>query len=323
MTRTIGQQAQKHPKVTVLMSVYNSEDYLVEAVESILNQTYKNFEFLIINDGSTDSSLRILREFSKRDSRIRLISRRNKGLVASLNEGLEKARGDYLARMDSDDISLPHRLATEVTYLDNNPDVVLVGSNYTVINENGKKLTTTNIFTHPDDLKVAQVTCNQYGHGSIMARRKALLAVGGYDPRVGHVEDYHLWTRLSRKYKIANIVDPLYLYRSNSQGVSQSNLNLQIKQTFAVRDAAFKHFLKNRRDYRIYGWHPSGRDYRRRKAVLLRNYSYLFRVNNKKIYALQYLLLAFLLEPTRKINLRYIKHTLGGVDIKHWEYEFL
>lgn len=311
------------PRVTVLMSVYNSEQYLAEAIESILQQTFRDFEFLIINDGSRDGSLKILKKYAKQDQRIRLISRPNKGLVASLNEGINEVRGHYLARMDSDDISLPHRLKQEAEFLDDNPSVSLVGSNYTVIDESGQQLTTTNVFTHPADLKVAQVACNQYGHGSIMARLKVLKEMNGYDASVGHVEDYDLWTRMSRVSKIANIEEPLYLYRRNTEGITQKNLELQIQQTYAVRDKAFSHFLKHRWQYRIFGWHPSGQDYRRRKAVLFRDLAYLYRKNNKPFPALLLLVCTWLLEPRLRKNLRYIKHTLKGVSLENWEYEFL
>lgn len=309
------------PTVTVLMSVYNSEDYLAEAIESILDQTYKDFEFLIINDGSTDSSLKIIKNY--KDKRIRLISRPNKGLVASLNEGIEKARGKYLARMDSDDISPAYRLQKEVTFLDTHPNVGMVGSNYTIIEEDGTELVTTNVFTHPHDLKVAQVTCNQFGHGSIMARLSVLKELNGYDASVGHVEDYHLWTRISRVTDIANFVEPLYFYRRNSEGVTQKNLQLQVDQTFAVRDEAFHHFLKHRREYHLFSWHPSGTNYRGRKATLFRDLAYLYRKNNRPFGAFMMLLCATALQPRTRKNYRYIKHTLKNVSMKHWEYEFL
>ena len=311
------------PRVTVLMSVYNSEQYLAEAIESILGQTFTNFEFLIINDGSRDGSLKILKAYEKKDPRIRLISRANKGLVASLNEGIEKAKGEYLARMDSDDVSVPTRLEKEAAYLDVHPSVGLVGSNYTVIDESGKHLTSTNVFTHPHDLKIAQVTCNQYGHGSIMARLELIKELGGYDVSVGHVEDYHLWTRLSRVADIANFEEPLYLYRRNSEGITQQNLALQIQQTFAVRNAAFKHFLTHRWQYKLFRWHPSGHAYRDRKAVLFRDFAYLYRQNGRRLNALLMLLCALVLQPRLRKNLRYIKHTLKNVSLDHWEYEFL
>jgi glycosyltransferase involved in cell wall biosynthesis len=292
-------------------------------VESVLNQTFRDFEFLIINDGSKDDSLDILKKYEKEDIRIRLISRKNKGLVASLNEGITKAKGEYLARMDSDDVSPPYRLEREVNFLDGHPEIGLVGSNYTIINESGEKLTTTNVFTHPDDLKIAQITCNQYGHGSIMARLDLIRRLSGYDSSVGHVEDYHLWTRLSRITNIANIEEPLYFYRSNSEGITQQNLRLQIQQTFAVRDEAFAHFLTHRSEYKLFHWHPSGSEYRRRKATLFRDLAYLYRKHNRRFHALIMLSAALLLQPRFRKNLRYIKHTLKNVSLDNWEYEFL
>ncbi len=309
------------PTVTVLMSVYNSQKYLKEAIDSILSQTYKDFEFLIINDGSKDRSLKLIESY--RDPRIRLISRSNWGLTRSLNQGIEHARGKYIARQDSDDISVRNRLSKEVSFLDEHHDIGLVGSNYTIMDEKGKKLVTTNVFTHPNDLKVAQVTCNQYGHGSILARSEILRKLKGYDASVGHVEDYDLWTRISRVTNIANFEEPLFLYRRNSQGVTQQNLQLQIEQTFAVRDKAFQHFLKHRHEYKVFSWNPSGTDYKRRKATLLRDYAFLYRRNRQPLMAVWMLLCAAIIQPKERKNYRYIKHTLKRVNMKHWEYEFL
>lgn len=303
------------------MSVYNSEKYLSEAIDSILNQTFRDFEFLIINDGSKDSSLEIIKSYN--DKRIRLISRENKGLVYSLNEGINKAKGLYIARQDSDDISVKDRLAKEVEYLENNPKIGLVGSNYSIINIKGKILATTNVFTHPIDLRLTQITCNQFGHGSIMARKKILQECNGYDSSVGHVEDYDLWTRISRIADIANIEEPLYLYRTNPEGITQQNHQLQIQQTFAVRDHAFLHFLKYRRQYRLLFYKPSGHSYRQRKAVLYRDIAFLYVKNGKNIRALFPLFLAILLQPKNKKNYLCLQYCVYPPRFDRWEYEFL
>ncbi len=303
------------------MSVYNSEAYLPEAIDSILNQTFDDFEFIIIDDGSKDGSLKIIKSY--KDNRIRLISRSNKGLTASLNEGLKLAKGEYIARQDSDDISIPTRLQKEVAYLDANPRVALVGSNYTVMEVDGTKLTTTNVFTRPADLKLTQITCNQYGHGSIMLRRSILKKTGDYDDSVGYVEDYDLWTRISRFADIANIEEPLYLYRRNTESITRKNLDLQIQQTFAVRDKAFKDFLTNRRQYRVFYYRPSGHRYRNRKAVLYRDLAYLHRKADRLFGGIQMMLLAILLEPFNKKNYRYLQYVLYKPRFDRWEYEFL
>lgn len=310
-----------NPRVTVLMSVYNSAKYLPEAIESILNQSYEDFEFLIINDGSTDDSLKIIKDYT--DKRIRLITRKNKGLTASLNEGISKAKGEFIARQDSDDVSVPNRLKDEVEFLDDNPSVGLVGSNYTIMDKSGKKLVTTNVFTHPNDLKLCQITCNQYGHGSIMMRKTIANECNGYDKSVGYVEDYDLWTKISRVSDIANIEKPLYLYRRLDESITRQNLDLQIQQTFEVRDRAFQHFLKNRRQYRVLFYKASGSEYKRRKAVLFRDIAYLYRKNDRLIGGIYMMSLAILLEPFNKKNWRYLQYVMYKPRFDRWEYEFL
>lgn len=310
-----------NPKVTVLMSVYNSEDFLAEAIESILNQTFKNFEFLIINDGSKDKSESIIKKYQ--DPRIRLISRENKGLTYSLNEGLKLAKGEYIARQDSDDISVKIRLQKEVEFLDSHLDFGMAGSNYTIIDETGKKLVTTNIFTHHDDLKMALITCNQFGHGSVMMRKSVLEEVGGYDKAVGTVEDYDLWTRISRKSKVCNFEQPLYLWRKSDESVVHSNHALNIRQTFDQRDRNFEHFLEHRSEYKIFNWHPSGTDYRRRKATMYRDLAYLYRMRDMPLGALKMVALAVLSQPKYKRNWKYLMLSLYKPWLYRWTYVFL
>ena len=118
----------KKPRISVLMTAYNSQQYVAQAMESILNQTFSDFEFIIINDGSTDDTARIIRQYATRDSRIKFIDNKvNKGLISVLNQGLELCKGEYIARMDSDDISIPTRFALQLEYMDAHPDVGVLG----------------------------------------------------------------------------------------------------------------------------------------------------------------------------------------------------
>lgn len=309
------------PRVTVLMSVYNSEDYLREAIDSILSQTFTDFEFLIINDGSIDNSLTIIQSY--KDPRIRLVDRENWGLTASLNHGLELARGDYIARQDSDDISLPKRFKKEVAYLDQNPSIALVGSNYTLIDHAGKPLVTTNVFTHPNDLKLALIACNQYGHGSVMIRKSIFEKVEPYDSSVGYVEDYDLWVRISREADVANIEESLYLWRKTEESITHSNHELQIKQAFAVRDKSFEYFLKHRRKYRVLNFNQSGRHYRYRKAALYRDFAFLYRNKKRRFNAAWMLVLAILMQPKAKRNYRHLAKIFLKPSSASWEFEFL
>ena len=311
------------PKVTVLMSVYNSQKYLKPAIESVLSQSFKDFEFLIIDDGSRDKSKAIIEQYAKKDPRIRLVSRPNKGLVVSLNEGLSKAEGEYIARMDSDDISDKSRLEKEVSCLDANPSIGMVGSNYTIIDKKGKKLVTTNVFTHHSDLKMCLITCNQFGHGSIMLRKSVLDEVGDYDASVGHVEDYDLWIRISRVSKVFNIEQPLYIWRKTEESITHSNHEAQIRQTFALRDKAFEHYLGHRREYKPFSVHVSGSDYRRRKSTMYRDLGYLYRAKDRPLGALWMIALAIIFQPNYKRNYKYLILTIYKPWFDRWTYEFL
>ncbi len=316
---------QSIPKISVVMSVYNGEDYLRPAIDSILNQTYRDFEFIIIDDGSTDSSKKIIESY--KDSRIRLISRKNHGLTYSLNEGLKLARAEYIARQDADDISLPHRFEKEVAFLDSHPDVGLVGSNYIAVDKTAKKVVVvSNVFMHHDDLKACLVLCNQYGHGSIMMRKSAIEKVAGikgYDKKVGHVEDYDLWVRLSRVSKVANIEDPLYKYRKVDTSVSHSKLEEQVQLTFKVRDKAFQHYLKHKHEYKPFRFHPSGKNYMERKSTMYRDYAYLARINDKPLLAIKFLIAAIICQPKLKRNYKYLVIAVYKPLLYRWRFDWL
>lgn len=138
------------PKVSVVMSVYNGEKYLPETIDSILNQTFKDFEFIIINDGSTDKTAKILTSYD--DPRIRIFNQENMGLTKSLNRAISLAKGEYIARMDADDISYPERLKKQVDYLNKNPDIGLVGSKYIRIDKRGRKIDEINVPIGTDNI---------------------------------------------------------------------------------------------------------------------------------------------------------------------------
>src|SRR5262245_23685731 len=127
------------PRVTVLMAVYNGERYLAEAIDGILQQVWRDFEFLIVNDGSTDSSVEILQRYADQDSRIRLVMRENRGLTRSLHDGVLEAKGKLIARMDADDVSLPERLSRQVAAFDRDPKLVVCGSAHDCIDQNGSE----------------------------------------------------------------------------------------------------------------------------------------------------------------------------------------
>ena len=202
-------------KVTVLMSVYNGGESIRTAVESILNQTYSNFEFLIVDDGSTDDTPDVLRSLVTEDSRIRVVrNRSNLGLGGSLNRGVAEARGELVARMDADDISHPERLERQVEFLTREPSVDVVGTQAVDIDSAGNLLASRSApMTHQAICRLIPWT-NPMIHPSVMFRRQAIIAVGSYDARLRYAEDYDLWFRcIAGGLKFANLPDCLLAYR--------------------------------------------------------------------------------------------------------------
>lgn len=215
------------PAVSVLLPVYNGETYLAEAIESILNQEFRDFELLVLDDGSTDQSMDIVRSFT--DGRIRLIrSNRNNGLVATLNLGIELSQGAFIARMDADDVSLPHRLGLQHDYLNRHPDIAMCGGAVKVMG-------TEEMWIQPQDPE--EVKCSLLfrcciAHPTVMIRRESLTTTGMfYDPRFKHAEDYELWVRLSRRTLITNLRIPLIRYRLHNNQVSRVHSTAQINRT--------------------------------------------------------------------------------------------
>jgi len=220
-----------NPKITVLLPVYNCELYIKEAVESILNQTFTNFEFLIIDDSSTDNTVAIIKTYN--DSRIQLIEKPvNTGYTNSLNLGLELAKGEYIARMDGDDISLPDRFFKQVTFLDSNQDVVLCGTNFSIIDTN--KII--GLPENNEEIKIALLKANSLAHPSVMIRNNKLQEFKLlYDLNKEPAEDYDLWVRLLGIGKIHNLQEILLNYRVHDTQVSQKREAQQMKSALESR----------------------------------------------------------------------------------------
>ena len=222
------------PRISVLMPVFNAERFVAEAVESILRQTFTDFEFLIIDDGSTDGSLRILERLASRDDRVRLVSRSHRGLVPALNELMNLARGEFVARMDADDIALPDRFDLQVAHLEHNPDVVCLGGGHQLIDCRGRILR--NIHHPGDDATLQELALEgrcPITHSSLMMRRQAVVAVGGYREEMREAEDLDLLLRLGEHGHIQNIDKILVQYRKHDAAKSWVNLE-SIPQYFKI-----------------------------------------------------------------------------------------
>ena len=207
-------------RASVLMSVYNGEQYLAEAINSILDQTFTDFEFVIINDGSTDSTDDILRSY--KDPRIRVFEQSNIGLARSLNRGVSLARGEYIARMDHDDLSMPERLAKQVDFLDTHPEVGIVGAACLFRDEIKGVEWKPPVHTLDEELRRNLIKGNPFIHTSVMMRKSLLEMVGGYDESYPFAQDYALWVQLATHTKMANLPDVLVVHREHWKTVSMA-----------------------------------------------------------------------------------------------------
>lgn len=217
------------PNVTVLMSVFNGKSHVGEAIESILNQTFTDFEFIVIDDSSTDNTLDILQSYATKDPRIILLKNEiNMGLTRSLNRGLKIARGKYIARQDADDISLPERLSIQTDFLDRKGNIGLLGTAYYVINNNGE---ITGLCRQPQtdtEIRWQMLFHNTFCHTSVMFRRE-LLSEGKYlyDENLRYSQDYDFWAKLLNNTIAANLDTPLVKFRSNEAGISATKTGEQ------------------------------------------------------------------------------------------------
>ncbi|MGZ3764610.1 MAG: glycosyltransferase [Mucilaginibacter sp.] len=206
-------------KITVLMPAYNAGKYIREAITSVLEQTYRNFELLIVNDGSTDDTISVVLSIS--DPRIVLVNKEHEGIAAALNTGLRLSDTYYIARFDADDICMPDRLEKQFNFLKDHPDYVLVGSEADYILESGEFLFSFKCIAHSNE----EVQNNLYVycpfiHSSVMYKRDEVIKAGGYNAHAHNFEDYLLWTSLAKTGKMQNLREPLIKVRFNPMSVT-------------------------------------------------------------------------------------------------------
>lgn len=215
-----------NPKISVLMTVRNAERFVSEAIESMLGQTFGDFEFIIVDNASTDRTRDIINSYS--DRRIILIeNKEDLGQTRSLNAGISKCRSELIARMDADDISLPNRLEEQYSFLRWNTNIAVVGSWYVEIDENGKVIREFRLPTDPLQIKIYLTGCSDLSyhcipHPIVLMRKKALLECGQYDERYIS-QDFDLWVRISRKFLLSNLKRVLFKYRINKDSQSSKS----------------------------------------------------------------------------------------------------
>ena len=217
-----------HPEVSVILSVYNQAQYLPQAINSILNQSFIDFEFIVIDDASTDNTPKILRQF--KDRRIRIFTHQHQqGLAQSLNQAVKHSRGEYLARMDADDVAYPPKLETQLNYLIHHPHIAACGTAVDLIDAASKKIGQKR---YPP--RITQALLMRYNpliHPTVMVRKE----VCTYDAKLNGAEDYDLWLHLGSKYQLTNINQVLLAYRINPRGISWSSLKHTELQAIKAR----------------------------------------------------------------------------------------
>jgi len=222
------------------MPVYNAELYLAEAVESILNQTFSEFEFIIIDDGSTDKSLSVLRSYAEQDERIKLVTRENKGIVTTRNELLSLARGKFFAIMDSDDISYPERLKRQLGVLEKKEKCLIVGCRDLLIDPEGLPITDINKYQYHKDVDAANLKFNVFQTlNSYMAVTEVVRAIGGYRNDVIYAEDRDIFLRLAEIGQIYVMPDVLYAYRQHYTNTCLLKRNEITRNVFRVVSDAY------------------------------------------------------------------------------------
>lgn len=230
------------PQVSVLMPVYNGERYLEAAIDSVLGQTMRDFEFIIIDDGSRDSSFRIIEHHATKEPRIRVIRLSHQGIVAALNKGIEESRGDFIARMDADDICFPKRLEKQVSYMLSHPDCVLLGTSRRNIDCYGIPVGRHKVVTKHEAIlrKMLNSPGGTVSHPTAIMRADVLKDLGGYDPNCPVAQDVELFLRLAEHGAIGNLPEPLLLYRIDPRSATRSRRQQQWRVVSRVLTQAWQ-----------------------------------------------------------------------------------
>lgn len=229
------------PKISVIMPNYNDAEFLPQAIESVLAQTFIDFEFIIIDDGSSDDSWDIIREYARKDSRIVAVkNERNLLICRTLNRGISLAKGKYIARMDSDDISLPTRFEKQIVFMEDekNQKIGVCGMNFFVINRNGQRI---GMKEFPESNEACRATFlfrNPFGHNTVMIRKKCFDELGVYDNDFVYAEDLELWMRFGQKYELHNIPECLVEFRSFGDNTLLTSQKKMITNTLKARKKA-------------------------------------------------------------------------------------
>jgi hypothetical protein len=239
-----GQCSVTAPRVSVVVGAYNGERFLRPAIESILNQTFSDFELIVVDDCSSDRTPQILKEF--KDDRMKVVrNERNLGIAETFNKGIAATRGEYIAVQDHDDFSWPTRLECEVAFLDSNPQVGMVGSSCNVMDEAGTLVPHWPVESEDANLRWALLWRCSFFHTSVMVRRRVIQEVGGYssDPKYRFAEDYEWMSRVAFRHAVANIPQQLGCWRMHKTSASELNVSQQAAALRSISQRNICHLL--------------------------------------------------------------------------------
>lgn len=296
------------PKVSILMGVYNCEKYLGEVIESLLAQTMSDFEFIIVNDGSTDGTADILDLYASKDQRIRIITQENQGVGRSVNRALQLVRGNYIARSDADDFSYPERLEQQVDFLESNPEVLAVGTSIMLVDPLGIPLGLRAMEYKHEAIEAELLKGNGSAlcQPSVMMRTNAMKSIGGYDSRWRVTEDLDLFLRLAEVGRLANIPEVLVNWRQHLSSTNHSKLEQQVEECRALLEEAYQ-----RRGLVFNESYMTDR-VERSHSDWLRNWGWNALAKGKRKFALQYLLKSLLLTPFSWENYKLLGCIIRG-----------
>lgn len=280
------------PKVSVVIPVYNRAKYVGETIESVLSQTYRNFELIVVDDGSTDDSRKVLESFGDRVKILEHPNRENRGQSAAINRGLAAARGEYVGMLDSDDLWLPNKLALQVAYLDAHPHIGLVYGNGRAIDQNGNKLYDIYPPGHVEQSDPGRVLMDCYFllPNNSLVRRSVVEAAGRFDESLRAAQDHDMAIRIAELTKLAYIDEPVFCYRRHPDSISHRNAAVRWQNGFKILAAARSRYP--------YPKHVV----RKRSAVLHFRLGQCHLERRKHFAALMHMMRAFLLDPMRSLR---------------------
>ena len=233
----------KAPRISVLLCCYNSANFLKKSIESILSQSFRDFEFIIVNDGSTDNTLEIIQSYASIDERIFIVDQENIGLTKSLNKAIKLSKGKYIARIDADDFSYKDRLMKQYIYLEKNKDLVLLGAQRIINDQINNKIFKDKLPITTQEIRANSIRRNPFFHSLVIFRRDIVHQIGFYNEIFKYVQDYEFWSRIIYDYKVENLQEVLGEKIIDKKAISFRD-DISFERNLFVLRAKYKHFKK-------------------------------------------------------------------------------